>query len=190
MVPSKNVPVSTTYKEVLRRLNWESKCRFMNNFLTLSLSTFRTPAEIQTYWSRECQPVLSLRSWINTKVSPYSQGQSQSTAPHYQGCSTWEPELAVALLGLHEGGWGLWLSAPDSGAVPLMHVRSVFAHCLPHQELHCAVKLTINKRWEKWITHILKIALSSETMREQRETKTIICLNDAYLLVYLCKGYH
>ena len=126
----------------------------MNNLLALSVSTFRAVAGLQTYWSGGCQSVLKMRSWISARVSPYSQGNSQSTAPHWQGCTTWEPELVGALLGMHEGGWTLWLSAPDCVAVPLLHVRSVFTYCLPQQELHCTVKLTIDKRWEKWIPSI------------------------------------
>lgn len=122
---------------------------FMHKVLALSVSTFGAPARLQTYWSRGRQPILKLRSWISKRVSPYSRGHSQSTAPHWQACSTWEPELAGALLAMHEGGWSLWLSAPDSVAVPLLHVRRGFTHCLPQQELHCAVKFTIEVGWEK-----------------------------------------
>lgn len=125
-------------------------------------------------------------SWISTRISPDSQGRNQNTAPHWQGCMTWEPELVGALLEMRMDGWTLWLSVPHPVAMPLVHMRSIFAHCLPWQELHCDVKPTINKRCEKQIPNIFwKLLCFQKLCQGNEKERLFIWMMFTYLYLYL-----
>lgn len=156
MIPSKSLPVSTTYKEVLRRLDWDSLILCLCTMFWLCLwaplglhQGFRPTGagDANLFWSWGAELP---QEYVRTPRG-IVRAQPHTDRPAQPGSQSWPVPcwgyMRVAEL------WG-WLSAPDSVAVPLLHVRRVFTHCLPQQELHCTVKFTTDKRWEKQILSI------------------------------------
>lgn len=127
-----------------------------------------------------------MRSWISPRISPDSQGQSQSTAPCWQGCTTWEPEVGVTSRGMHAGVWILWLWSPDSVAVP---------YCMSGMSLHAAFH---NRNFTVQLnSQLIKDGKSGSQAYSgncfifrnclRAKGKKIIYLNDVCLLVSLSK---